>query len=394
MAPNLRSTSLLVFLLALLGAPAAHATDYIVVRLDEVRLLDSGEIDNAELQYVIVASTGNHGNEAITVQTTTFPLAKWYASDEGGLNALFMGPHDQAVPIFAWPEDEMGEELTLLVTVVEDDHTSDAVIIGHAVAAKIGTAIATYYSAEGGAGVEILSSAVQRQIEDAARVDVLDGPLPQTLLREARDGSTFGIRRGEHSRVFEPTEGKNVWIKFSVLRVTAREVYADWCVSATLEKIKIVDDSDDGTQGDGDISIRARAADGYVAAPISQLDQHVVALPRSGERSVESGHNFPLGDPPRLYSNSRGSGREARCTGLPPFLFLEVDVFDDDDPSSDDTAVLPLFFTHRWLRGHSNRSTPIKYRVRGGGGLRADISVVVRVWDPHEDPDAPLSDRR
>jgi hypothetical protein len=93
------------------------------------------------------------------------------------------------------------------------------------------------------------------------------------------------------------------------------------------------------------------------------------------------------------------AGRNARCKGLPVFLFIEVDVFEDDSQldcsgrTCDDVlGALPLMFTHRWLREHQG-SNQFEYDVRGDSG-RARIYLTVDVWNPRADPDAPISRSR
>jgi len=260
----------------------------------------------------------------------------------------------------------MGDEMVIIVSVVDDDETSDFVVIGHAVLAEVGSAVAGYFlGPAGGAAVRSLSGKVQSEITKGGERDHL-GTLTVTLPRTAADGSTFGLAPNEHSKIFERQAG-NVWIKYTVLRIAKSEDYNDWCVSVTLNKFKMVDDSDDLTQGAGEVYIRPRVADGFVTGEIvkgqnaSQLNQKTTTLPtRSYTKDVHTGDFFPIPrEGVKLYFNTTGSGRNARCKGLPVFLFIEVDVFEDDSQldcsgrTCDDVlGVLPLMFTHQWLREH------------------------------------------
>jgi len=83
--------------------PPARAGDaptpkYIVVRLDEVRLLDSGDGNAGEIQYLTIGATGNRGRKPIAIQQTTFPMENWYEGEEDGANATFMEGRDLAFP--------------------------------------------------------------------------------------------------------------------------------------------------------------------------------------------------------------------------------------------------------------------------------------------------------
>lgn len=385
------------------GAAAAADPKYIVVRLDEVRVLDDGaggtDGPEGEIQYVTAGATGNRGAAPIAVQQVTFPTENWYEAKDDGVNATFMSGQPLAVPMFVFPEAEMGDELVLVVAVADDDETSDAVIIGHAVAAKIGTAIAGYFGGPAaGAAVDKLSGEVQKAIEKGGATDPL-GTLTVTLAKASRDGSTFGMPAGRHDASWETRAG-NVWFKYSIHRVADRPAAASWCATVKLDSIKIVDDSDDFTQGAGDVYVRARVADGFVSGQTvdgaSQLDQKTFSLPKNTyTRDIDTGHEFLRGTEKGmlLYSNTRGQGREARCTGLPVVLYVEADVFEDDSQADcsrrtcdDVLGVLPLLYTQAWMRDHPG-SHKIAYDVRGDSG-KAKVSLTLEIWDPNADPDA------
>lgn len=113
------------------------------------------------------------------------------------------------------------------------------------------------------------------------------------------------------------TEG-DIRVRYTVMRVTVREEHNDWCASVTLNRVRIMEDSDGFPSGDGDIYIRARVADGYVGEVLRQTTTH---LPADEYEEVDSGDDFPTHNQP-LYFNE--------CDGLPPFLYTEVDIFEND----------------------------------------------------------------
>ncbi len=397
-------TILLACLAGVVKTTPARAADekYIVVRLDEVSLIDCGDGNEGEIVYMTMGATGNHGRQPIAIQQTSFPVENWYEGEDDGVNAVFMTPGEQAVPVFCYPESKMGDELAITISVADDDETSDFVIIGHAVLAKVGTAVATYFlGPAGGKAVDELSSAVQKEIERGGKRDHL-GTLSVSLKKSANDGSTFGLPRGEHYKVFERTAGK-VKLKYSVTRIAKRERCKDWGLTVTLDKVKIVDDSDDFTQGDGEIYIRTRVADGFVdgeavaGSNASLLNQTTISLPRNGRtKDVGTGDFFPEKDV-KLYSNIRN----LRAKGLPVFLYVEVDVFEDDSQADcsgrtcdDVLGVLPLMLTQHWMRDHPGKNELV-YDVRGDSG-KARIYLTVEVTpsvDPNADPDGPISRR-
>ncbi|HEY7574301.1 MAG TPA: hypothetical protein VIB08_04010, partial [Thermoanaerobaculia bacterium] len=379
----------------------ARAADpkYIVVRLDEIRVIDAGDGREGEIQWVSTAATGNRGGRPIETQQFLFPMENWYEAREDGVNATFPPGVDLATPIFAFPEEQMGDELVIAIAVADEDSSSDFVVVGHAVAAKVGTAVAGYFLGPGGgAAVDKLSGAVQEEIEKGGDKDIL-GTLAVTLTKTARDGSTFGMRAGEHARTFERQAGQ-VWFKYTVRRIAMRPNVGNWCATLKLDRIKIVDDSDDGTQGAGDVYVRGRTADGFATGEtsneVSQLDQKTFSLPANGTRDVHTGSEFLRGDEKGkvIYTNSRGG----RCQGLPTFLYAEIDVFEDDRQADcsgrtcdDVLGVLPLLWNQAWMRDHAG-SRKLEYNVRGDSG-KVRIGLTLDLWDPGADPDAPVAGR-
>src|SRR5262245_5140080 len=142
--------------------------NYIVVRLDNLWVDDDNDIGAAgpegEIQYLAVVSTADANEEPIVTQRTGFPLENWYEAEGNGVNASILDGHERAIPLFCFPEADMGDRLLINITVVDDDATSGLAIIGHAVAAKVGTIVAT---ATGGPVVGEIVEVVSSEIQDA-----------------------------------------------------------------------------------------------------------------------------------------------------------------------------------------------------------------------------------
>jgi hypothetical protein len=375
------------------GAVEAADPKYVLVRLDEVHITDDGDGGPGELRYVTVGSTGDHGEDPIAVQQNTFPLELWVEADEDGANSTFMSGSDsgyyQALPIFAYPEDQMGEELLFSVSVFDDDETPDWVPIGHRVLAEIGGFFADYYGGPAGrAAHEALSSAIQDELERGIDQDHL-GTITVSLPRRARDRSTYGMPAGEHGITLETwsANGK-VKITYTILRIADRPWVDDWCMTLYLDRVKIIDDSED--LGAAHVYLRSRVADRYLdgvdinGTGASQLRQTSIRWPNRGTIDVDSGQDF-LNGRTILYSNTRGSGRDAYCSGLPVFLFAEIDVLSDDwGLSADDDAIgIMTFLIHQsWMRDHTGQSD-IRIRVRGTDGSTR-VYLTLEIWDPHE----------
>ncbi len=327
--------------------PAVQDKYFIVVRLDSVTIDDDKDTGFAgpegEIQYIAAVGTGNGNEEPKIVQTTGFPYENWYEAQDNGANAVFMAGHDKAIPIFAFPEEEMGDRLLINLSVVDDDATSDFVIIGHQVVRVIASIVSGALAGPGAGGLAMtVSGEVQDAIEEAEDVDLI-GTHTHLLLRSENFGMT---QENGYAESFTYRAG-SMTVEYTVMKVRQEADYNNWCVRVTLDRVKIVEDADGITAGEGEIYIRTRVADGYAGSLLHETPRN---FPNRGTTDVDSGDNFPLGNNRRLYES---------CNGLPPFLFIEVDVFEDDSSfecsgrTCDDVlGVLPLMFTNRWLREH------------------------------------------
>jgi hypothetical protein len=377
-----------------LGPTVAEAANknYILVKLETVWISNDQDIADAgpegEIQYLAVVATKPDGQSEMR-QTTGFPVENWYEAEDGGRNAHFLDGSDRGIPLFCYPEDKMGDELVLSFSVLDDDGTSEIAIAGHKVAATVGTAVATAWNPAVGATVKAVSGEVQKALEQSEDLDVI-GTHTAILRRSDR----WGWPEGRVAKTYDQTSG-DMRVRYTVQRITTRDQEKNWCVAVTLNPIKIVEDGD-GDAGpfgdDGEIYIRARVADGYAG---EFLDQKTTHLPSSGTKDVGAGHSYPK-EPKKLYSNLSGG----KCQGLPPFLYTEVGVFEDDSGGycgggracDEALGVLPLMLTSRWLREHPG-TNPFEYTVTGNdaGSEKARISLKIEVWNPAADPDAPIS---
>ncbi len=362
--------------------------NYIVVRLDEVRVLDDNDTGEkgpeGEIQYLAVVATGDRGGRPAVMQKTVFPMENWYEACDDGVNASFMSGAEQAVPIFSYPENRMGEELLITVAILDDDETSSTWSLGHKVVGKVATAVTTAFAGPWGKVVDEASSGVQAAIESSSEKDVI-GTYTTTWPRSGTEGATFGMLRGRNSMTQTAGDG-NIRITYTIMRVSKTSASNGYYYSIVLEGIRILDDSDN--TGDGEIYVRARGVTGF--ADNGEMHQSkVVAIPNSGTVDVEDGRLVP-----GAKSHILASGM-----GLPVFAYVEVDVFEDDSgiecsgrTCDEALGVLPLMFTNTWLREHIGRH-PMKYVVKGNDG-KAEVLVNVEVKGPKTigpDPDAQIS---
>jgi hypothetical protein len=296
-----RMFSLFGLILLLIGmsiqpaAAAPHAQSvgpgqrYIIVRLDEVTVVDDQATftdgPEGEIKYLALVATGNRGEEPIVVQQTGFPIENWYEAQDDGRNATYMAGLDRALPIFALPEDQMGDELVITISVVEDDEVSENALAAHDILRYASGGLVTLMAGpDWGALVTAVSSAVDAAIERSGDLDILGRPIVNRLRR----AENFGMPAGTHFVQIEQSaqdDGHAVeaWVKYSVMRMATPTAYSDWCVRATLDRIQIVEASGETY---GDIYVRARAADRYTG---ETLNGATLRMPNHGTKEVKEG---------------------------------------------------------------------------------------------------------
>jgi hypothetical protein len=359
--------------------------NYLIGRIDRVWISDDLDpVAEGEIRYLTVAATNPPGASPI-MQRTVFPLENWYEAEGNGVNSNFMITHDQAIPLFAIPEQELGDQLLISITVLDDDEVSANVLAGHAILAKVGMAVASYFGGPVvGAGVDKVSSAVQTALKDGGDVDII-GAYTNVL----RKADHFGLNPQTHAVTLEGAEGK-MRVRYSILRVSTTEEHQQWIVAVDLDEVKMLKDPEGFLEGSAEVYGRVRLATGYQG---QDLRQKSINLPTSGTKSVDKGEVFVANR--HLYTRH----------GLPPFLYVEVGIFEDDSSivntgtTGDDVlGVLPLMFTHRWLREHPganlfvytvNGSDPHEEKVRIS--LTITVTPVVLTQGDPSDPDGPLA---
>lgn len=357
----------------------AGGNRYIQVRITKVMIGDDMDPNsNGEMRYVVLASTGNRGRGAISTQTSTFPFERWLEVDEAGANSAYMGVGNQGIPVFNFPESEMGDSLVFSVAVLDDDSNPGSLLLVHDLARAAGVAVATAFTGPaGGAIVKVVSDRVHAALSDMAADEV--GIVTAAHGRGDRFGTAAG---GTFTNDIQSSNGR-LTVSYNIRRVGVPASHDDWCAAVKLKRVKIIGDADPWPKGEGEVYIRARVADGFTnSGNSSTLHQRTTALPASGgTRSVDEGKNFPLpAGGTVLYTNLNAG----RCVGLPPFLFIEIDVLEDDDESDPDIiGVLPIVVSNGWMREHPG-ITPVTYRVRGADSdEKAEITFDIEIWDPN-----------
>ncbi len=377
-----RLALLLALAAVLRPAPAAAETwtNYLVVTATKVVLSDDqDDVQNGEIQYAAAVATGDRGHDPIVTQTVGFPMELWYEAEGNGVNSVYMSPARQGLPIFCFPESQMGEDLAITLHIFDDDATPAAFIVAHDLARHAGTAVATAMAGPAvGALVKVVSDEVHRQIVEGSDRDIVD-----RVIFGLGKADHFGMGQGGNYQNDVIGEKGKATVSFDVRRVRVSDAYKDWCVGVSLDKVKIIEDADPGLKGDGEIYIRARVAYGFTGNDNAIYEQRTKQLPSNGGTvEVDAGHSFPLQDAraKTLYVNSASGGS---CTGLPPFLYVEVCVFEDDDEDSDDViGVLPVCVNNWWMRHHPG-ATQLTYRVRGADSdEKAEITLTINVYRP------------
>jgi hypothetical protein len=344
------------------AAPPAHAqaqgTIHIQVRVTKVMISDDMDATGAgEIKWAFAAATGNRGQAPTSTQTFGFPLEKWYEASTNGANSTLMGGIEQGVPVFDLPESQMGDSLVITFGVLDDDSNPRALLDVHQAARVVGAAFATAFTGPAGGA---LVTAASQVVQDALENDGAD-VIGYAVVVHGR-GDRFGTgANGTFTNTVQTGNGKAM-VTYNVRRVRVRTDTGRWCAGVKLKQVKILGDGDPG---------------------------HPTKLPGSGTRDVAAGRYFRVGQAGvQLYPDPNGPA----CQGLPPFLYVEVDVLEDDDEDDDDIlGVLPIMVSSGWLREHKGTWTQA-YLVRGADSdEKVRITLQIEVWDPGSDPDGPAS---
>jgi len=285
----------------------------VIVFLDEVKILggtDSGLMPPpGEIQIMSIAATGDKQ------QKTKFPNYNWYEAVNG--DTIGVGQ-----PIFCLPEDQMGDVLSLLIIVVDNDD------IAHVYKWTLEN-VPGWISINGSnpEQAQQTADAFTMWLGSAKQI----GSHSHSFTREEIWGAPATVAENRVGNQYVFT-AQNVVVTYRILR----QYDLDRRVQVKLRPIDIYENGDSGflgIGGDAEIYVMTRVASQFGARELSATE---FRFPSSGTTKMSDND---------LFGKSWGTGKEIFSTpSAGPFIYWEVAVWDEDNASiGDDDDMLGIY---------------------------------------------------
>lgn len=283
---------------------------YIVVVLESMRTKVNGDQpgQDGELMFFSEIDTGDE------VQRVKWPNSFWKTT---GDNMQLLGDEIEAVPLFAYREEWMGDELAIKMMASDNDIRSAMPFIDGSVPTD---EVETYFSAS------TCSSKYKNLVYIPGLSETLGtaGQFVRDLFggEDCKENDMFGTVTTTFSAANDWGAGQTYTVEldkieyvYSIKKVT---VPTDVGIEVKLKEVEIIKDGDSGSNK-GEIVVHARAAesivDGSYGIGPDTLDQGVAGW-KPGRKSDGETIAFDK----VLYADD----------SVEPFLYIEVDVFDLD----------------------------------------------------------------
>lgn len=300
------------------GSPAEIRTfetppaPYVLVTLDSVKVLnDEDPTAHGEIEIATLVGTGDK------VQGTRSPIRIWHEADDGDTILVNL-------PIFCVKEDEMGEGLAIQVTVVDNDELTDWVdfVIGDLPGHISDLVKVIPEKPDWVEEAAEWAADIGRELADWLGENEIIGFFGIGFTRD----DNWGIRTAQYQAMVD-----DMVVTFSVHEVQP----SGRPVTVRLKPIKIHENAD-SWPWEGEIFVWARVADGFYGDP-GMLDAVYTRRPSSGTSGKDDGDWFG-------GSWSAGYLTIFNTNQAGPFLHVEVDVWDEDNPwIGDDHDSLGVF---------------------------------------------------
>ena len=316
-----KALTLVSLLVALAGLAQAADQPWIVVTLDKLEFTGNLEswpryLPNPLMLASVVGSGG-------TYQKVAWPAHGWLTiPDEGAA----MIPDTEAIPLFALPEEEMGGRLGIALVFLGNDTDFDWI---NRSAGSLLTAMQEVLS-QGRPMVGPLGSTTwigepsASDLESAVAGKYGANTLVGVFLRYFHSGTyetaTYTAEVGD--------EGHRVRFQYSVRKVFLPDGLR---VRVTLEGIRVVENGD---MMKGEVFVWCRTSPGFTSG--GTLQTTFKRLPGSGHYSLSDGDE-------KVFATVLFEG------AVHPFLYVEIAVWDEDEPSVGDDHDQLGIFCGLWL---------------------------------------------
>jgi len=318
--------------------PSVFPDSYIVVTLDRIVVHDDQDpAAEGELQVITLAATGDKA------QTMYWPVELWRPVNSGG-SVLGSGEsYDwERVPVFSLKESEMEEKLAISFRAIDNDDLPnwlegliEILSAPASLLASVVELLADLLPLPPLEAAAYLESQLEEAFNDLVADNEVIGAVTQIYDRAGDWGvreEPYVVRRGGMTvtysihRVFVP-KGSSLGVKIN--KIVVRET---------------------GDYFDGEVWFRIRCATNFGEDRIEQI---VYRFPRSGTYSWGGGNTLegPAGPTvevsPGVFETTKLPIIEFEANG--PFIFLEISIWDEDEPDIGDDHDLLGHFTETIL---------------------------------------------
>ncbi|NOX44391.1 MAG: hypothetical protein GXO72_01450 [Caldiserica bacterium] len=309
--------AMLAFLLLSTGLTSLADEAWVVVTLDRIEfagnLVEWPRFKGNPINFVAVVATGN------THRKLAWPAAGWYTIADEGAELV---QETESIPLFALPASEMGDRLGIAIQFLGNTEFDwDHRYIPEVLADLEGTLrrrLAAPIPALAGAGDTGAGGAAEAYRHYAVFV-----PYIRTFGPDAWAGNDVHTYTAQVM-----SEHDVIRFRYSIRRVFLPEGLR---ARVRLEGVKTVENVD---SLNGEIFVISRTISGFI--PTGRPIQHILRIPASGHYSMGDGDE-------KILSAVLFEG-EVR-----PFLYVEVMVWDEDNPEIKDQHDLLGGFFGLWL---------------------------------------------
>jgi len=261
-------------------------TSYIVVLLEEVKVLHNGDGTGEVGELMLAAETSSGASR----QRLKWPMHVWHEVRD---SQVILGGDRNAVPLFAATESSMGDDLTVRLWAADSDYDMSALSF------KCGD--------YGFLDSDIASEDIGPQMTCG------DNDLLGDIVVSHGRAEDWGVSNSTHE-----TSIGDVIVRYSVKRVFVPDKMP---VEVTLKKVTVQQDGDSGSNP-GEINVFTRVADGFERYAFG-MDYGDTA---HQERYLAGGAEYKMNDGESRVFNER----IFKTCSLGPFLYIEVNVLDRD----------------------------------------------------------------
>ncbi len=330
---------------------SSSAIDYIAVTLDELTINGASTDESLRLMLGAVSASGNR------VQKTIWPAAIWA---DGAASNPFLTDEHSAIPLFALPEDQLGEELGFALIVFDNRIEPDQFPQGW----LNNTLPAVVEAAADPIALWVTGQPTSPE-EEASRISEVIVPLLGknaqlgVIAAKFNSADDWGVRE-------EPYEASaaDLHIKYRIWRVSTPKNASVEVILNSIQVEKTGRSEDEPVQ----LFIWTRSATAFAGEGFNGLLRR---LPFVDQYELQEGQSQALDEV--LYSGELG-----------PFLYLELGVWDQHPDGPRSLGMLTDLWTVEGLAGDPPGSFEVT--LQGADGAEVTLSLSIEVSGLRQPP--------